>query len=73
MKLFIKKCKILHKTLYTNQLACNLSSVLSATCPAGSLVTGFGADTTVPLGVISVATGRVGILLGIFDQKALKR
>ena len=68
-----KKYKIFHKTLYTTQLACNSSSVISATCTAGSLVTGFGAVTTVPLGFISVASGCVGILLGIFDQKALKK
>ena len=50
-----------------------IPSVISATCTAGSLVTGFGAVTTVPLGFISVASGCVGILLGIFDQKALKK
>lgn len=68
-----KKYKILHKTLYTTQLAANSSSVISATCTAGSLVSGVGAVTTVPLGFISVASGCMGILLGIFDQKTLKK
>jgi hypothetical protein len=68
-----KKYKILHKTLYTTQLTCNSSLVISATCTAGSLETGFGVVTTVTLGFISVASGCVGILLGILDQKALKK
>jgi len=45
----------------------NSSSVISAICTAGSLVTGFGAVTTVPV------CGCVGMLMGIFDQKALKK
>ena len=52
-----KKYKILHKTLYATQLACNSSSVISATCTAGGLVTGFGAAVAVPLGFVSVASG----------------
>jgi hypothetical protein len=68
-----KKYKILHNTFYSTQLAANSSSLISATCTAGSLVTGFGAVTTIPLGFISVASGCMGILLGIFDQKALKK
>jgi len=68
-----KKYKIFHKTLYTTQLACNSSSVISATCTAGGLVTGFGAAVAVPLGFVSVASGCIGIFMGIFDQKVLKK
>ncbi len=68
-----KKYKILHKTLYTTQLACNSSSVISATCTAGGLVTGFGAAVAVPLGFVSVASGCIGIFMGIFDQKVLNK
>jgi len=49
-----KKYKILHKILYSTQLACNSSSVISATCAAGGLVTGFGVVVAVPLGFFSV-------------------
>ena len=70
MKLFIKKYKILHKTLYSTQLACNSSSVISATCTAGGLVTGFGAAHAVPLGFVRVARGCIGMLMCIFDQKS---
>lgn len=66
-----RKYKTLHKTLYTSQLACNSSSVISATVSAGGLVTGFGAVVAVPLGFLSVVSGCFGILTGIFDKKIL--
>ena len=66
-----RKYKTLHKTFYTTQLACNSSSVISATVSAGSLATGFGAVVAVPIGVVSVVSGCFGILTGIFDKKIL--
>ena len=73
-KRYIKKLfKILHKTLYATQLACNSSSVISATCTAGGLVTRFGAAVAVPLGFFSVVSSCIGIFMGIFDQNTLKK
>ncbi len=68
-----KKYKKLHKTLYTTQLFCNTTSIFSGGCTVGTLATGVGSIAAVPLGLVGMVSGGIGIMLGTFDQKALKK
>ena len=65
--------KKLHKTMYIGQLLINSTSVASGAGTAGTLITGAGIFASIPLGLVSMITGGFGIVLGIFDQKALKK
>ncbi len=68
-----KKYKTLQKTMYFSQLFCNTTSVTSGAFTAGTLASGFGVVAAVPLGVFGVISGGIGMVFGIFDQKALKK
>jgi hypothetical protein len=59
--------------MYTTQLMCNTTSVLSGGCAVGTLATGVATIAAVPLGLIGMVSGGIGIMLGTFDQKALKK
>lgn len=52
---------------------CNTTSVLSGGCAVGTLATGVATIAAVPLGLIGMVSGGIGIMLGTFDQKALKK
>lgn len=65
--------KTLHKTMYTTQLCCNTASVVSGGFAVGTLASGIGNIAAVPLGLVGMVTGGVGIIFGAFDQKALKK
>ncbi len=68
-----KKYKRLHKTMYTTQLICNSTSVASGGCAVGILASGIGVVAALPLGLVGMISGGIGIMLGTFDQKALKK
>ena len=59
--------------MYIGQLLINSTSVASGACTAGTLITGAGIFASIPLELVSMITGGFGIVLGIFDQKALKK
>ena len=60
--------------MFSIQLLLNSTSLATETCgTCGLFASGIGAVISVPFGIISVASGIVGILFGMFDQKALKK
>ena len=59
--------------MYTTQLICNTTSVVSGGCAVGTLTSGIASIAAVPLGLVGMTSGGIGILLGTFDQKALKK
>ena len=42
-------------------------------CAVGTLASGIGAVASIPLGLVGMISGVIGIMLGTFDQKALKK
>ena len=72
-ELTYKKYKRLHKTMYTTQLICNTTSVASGGCAVGTLASGIGVVAALPLGLVGMISGGIGIMFGTFDQKALKK
>jgi len=68
-----KKYKLIHKTIYTTQLCCNTTSVLTGGCAVATLSSGVGVVASIPLGLVGMVTGGLGIIFGTFDQKALKK